>query len=281
MTWSIFETISVLAIGKRLGLLLIIVAIYCLIVGEIVYHFEIHVKEWGGAASVINTVILSLLLSFRNRAAYDRWWEARGLWGQLTNDSRNLSIKIAAYVPAAEIKNSRVGALLGGFAEALKHHLRGEKFQLRQLPGLEQEAAEPPHLPLHLAGQLYAVVADWRRIGLVDDTIVWIFDKHLRGLLDVCGACERIRNTPLSPSYKTLLRAGLLLNVLAAPWLTMAEIGFWGLPVFELVCFFLLGVELIDTVVEEPFGREPDDLDLDTYCRTIQDGVRAGLAMAS
>ena len=64
---------------------------------------------------------------------------------------------------------------------------------------------------------------------------------------------------------------------MAAPWLTIPEVGFWGVPVFELACFFLLGVELIDSVVEEPFGRERDDLDLERYCRTIRDGVSASL----
>jgi putative membrane protein len=78
-----------------------------------------------------------------------------------------------------------------------------------------------------------------------------------------------------------LLRGGLILNVLAAPWLTMAEIGFWGVPIFELVCFFLLGVEIIDTVVEEPFGHERDDLDLERYCQTINESVRATLPAAS
>jgi putative membrane protein len=130
---------------------------------------------------------------------------------------------------------------------------------------------------LYLAGRLFATVAEWKRAGHVDAAELWIFDPHLRGLLDVCGACEKIRYTPLSPSYKSLLRAGLVVNVLAAPWLTIAELGFWGVPVFELVCYFLLGVELIDSVVEEPFGRERDDLDLDRYCRTIRDGVGASL----
>jgi putative membrane protein len=60
----------------------------------------------------------------------------------------------------------------------------------------------------------------------------------------------------------------------------MAEIGFWGVPIFELVCFFLLGVEIIDTVVEEPFGYERDDLDLDRYCQTISEGVHATLPAA-
>jgi putative membrane protein len=220
-------------------------------------------------------------LSFRNRAAYDRWWQARGLWGQLTNDSRNLAAKMAAFVPVEVLAASRMAETLSGFAVALKRHLRDESPRLRELPGFEKETDDPAHVPLYLARRVFAEVADWKSAGHVDNGALWIFDPHMRGLLDVCGACEKIHTTPLAPSYKNLLRTGLALNVVAAPWLTMPEIGFWGVPVFVLVCFFLLGVELIDTVVEEPFGREPDDLDLDRYCRTIRDGVAASLPLAS
>jgi ion channel-forming bestrophin family protein len=219
-------------------------------------------------------------MGFRNRVAYDRWWEARGLWGQLTNDSRNLAGKLAAFVPAEVVARSRAAEILVGFAEALKRHLRDGALRLRDLPGFEHDEADPAHVPLYLARRLYAEVADWKHSGHADGAVLWVLDPHLRGLLDVCGACEKIRNTPLSPSYKNLLRAGLILNILAAPWLTIPEIGFWGVPAFELVCFFLLGVELIDSIVEEPFGRESDDLDLDRYCRTIRDGVRASLPLA-
>lgn len=280
-SWPFLDTAAVAAIAKRLGLLLLGVAVYCVAAGLVIVWWDIRVPDWGSAASLINTVILGLLMSFRNRAAYDRWWEARGLWGQLINDSRNLAAKLAAFVPAEVLGRSRVADLLPAFAEALKQHLRGEPLRLRDLPGLDQEEAEPAHVPLYLAGRLYSVVAEWKRGEHVDDAVLWVFDQHLRGLLDVCGACEKIRNTPLSPSYKTLLRTGLVLNILAEPWLTIPEIGFWGVPIFELACFFLLGVELIDSVVEEPFGRERDDLDLDSYCRTIRDSVRATLSFST
>ncbi len=165
--------------------------------------------------------------------------------------------------------------LLAGFADALNRHLRGEAPRLQDVPGFAHEKAEPAHVPLYLATRLYAVVADWHRAGTMDSATLWIVDAHLRGLLDVCGACKRIRNTPLSPAYKSLLRTGLALNILAEPWLTVADFGLWSVPLFLLLCFFLLGVDLIDTVIEEPFGRERDDLDLDRYCRTIRDNVQA------
>jgi putative membrane protein len=275
------EATSVFSIGRRLSLLLVFMAVYCAAAGLVVHWWDLGTLHWGSAATLGNTVILSLLMSFRNRVAYDRWWEARGLWGQLTNDSRNVAAKLAAFLPTEVLARARTGEMLASFAEALKRHLRREALRLQDLPGFEQDQADPDHVPLYVAGRLFAAVAEWKRAGLVPDPVLLVLDAHLRGLLDVCGACEKILHTPLSPTYKALLRAGLFLNIIAVPWLTVPEIGYWGLPVFELMCFFLLGVELIDSVVEEPFGREPEDLDLDRYCRTIRDGVAAYLPVDS
>ena len=216
---------DLVVIGQRLAVLLLAVAAYYVAAGLVVQSFELRVISRGSAASLINTLILSLLLSFRNRAAYDRWWAARGLWGQLTNDTRNLAAKCAAFVPADVLARSRVAEMLVAFAEALKRHLRDEPPRLRDLPGFEHEEADPPHVPLYLARRLFATVAGWKRDGHVDQAVLWVLDAHLRGLLDVCGGCEKIRNTPLSPSYKGLLRAGLVLNVLVAPWLIVPELG--------------------------------------------------------
>lgn len=67
---------------------------------------------------------------------------------------------------------------------------------------------------------------------------------------------------------------------MAAPWLIVPEDGLWSWPVVLLVCFFLFGVELINPVIEEPFGRDRNDLDLDRYCRTIREGVEASLPLS-
>jgi putative membrane protein len=281
ISWSARGTFGVLLIGMRLSILLLGVTAYCVVCGLLIKHFEIRVIEWGSAASVINTLILGLLMSFRNRTAYERWWEARGAWGQLTNDSRNLSAKLAAFLPVDVLARERVAEILIGFAQVLKNHLRSESIALRELPGFEHEKAEPAHIPFYLVRRLYAIAAGWKREGIIDQAELWVLDAHMRGMMDVCGACEKIRSTPLSPSYKGLLRAGLVLNVIAEPWLTMPEVGFWGIPIFLLVCFFLFGVELVDSIVEDPFGAERDDLNLDRYVETIRDGVAASLPLST
>jgi putative membrane protein len=280
-TWPVRNTFDILVIGKRLAVLLLAVAAYYVAVGFVIQSFQLRVIHRGSAGSLMNTLLLGMLLSFRNQAAYARWWEARGLWGRLTNDSRNLAAKCAAFVPSDALARSRVAEILVNFPEALKRHLRNETFRLRDLPGFEHDDADPPHVPLALANRLFATIAGWKRDGHVDQAELWVLDVHARGLLDVCGGCEKIRSTPLSPTYKVLLRAGLVLNVLAAPWLIVPEDGLWTLPVVLLVCFFLFGVELIDSIVEEPFGRDRDDLDLDRYCWSIREGVEEILPLAS
>jgi ion channel-forming bestrophin family protein len=280
-SWLPRDTFDVLVVGRRLGTLLLVVAAYYVAAGLVVQSFQLRLIDQGSVGSLINTLILSLLMSFRNGAAYQRWWEARGLWSQLTNDSRNLAAKCAAFVPANVLARSRIAEILVTFPEVLKRHLRNESFRLRDLPGFEHEDADPRHVPLYLARRLFATIADWRRDGHIEPPVISVLEVHARGLLDVCGACEKIRSTPLSPSYKDLLRMGLVLNVLVAPWLIVPQSGFWSLSVILLVCFFLFGVELIDSIVEEPFGRERDDLDLDRYCRTIREDVEGTLPSAS
>ena len=112
------------------SLLLAAVAVYSVIAELLVRTLHLQVPDWGSAAGLINTIILGLLMGFRNRAAYERWWEARGLWGQLTNDSRNLAAKIAAFVPAAASRRHAWRETIAGFAVALKRHLRGEQCAL-------------------------------------------------------------------------------------------------------------------------------------------------------
>ena len=277
--WPVRDTLDVLAVGKRLAASLVVLAVYYLAAGFVVQTFDLSLSFRGDFGSLINTLMLGLLMSFRNQAAYQRWWDARGLWGQLTNDSRNLAAKCAEFLPAEALVRSRIAEILVNYPEALRCHLQSESLQLRNLPGFEQETVDPPHVPLYLAQRVFAVIAEWESNGDINQGVLWILDIHARGLLEVCGGCEKIRNTPLSPSYKSLLRTGLVLNILVAPWMIVPEDGLWSLAIVLPACFFLLGVELIDSIVEEPFGRDRDDLDLDRYCQTIREGVEASLPL--
>ena len=51
---------------------------------------------------------IALLLAFKTSQSYDRWWEARKVWGAIANDSRTLAVKFQREVGRVSGKDSRV-----------------------------------------------------------------------------------------------------------------------------------------------------------------------------
>jgi putative membrane protein len=268
--WSVFW--PPLPIWRRLDTTVILVAVYTAAVVFVDQRLDVHVPDWGGMMAVLNALILGVLLAFRNREAYDRWWEGRKLWGQLVNDSRNLCLKVRAIPSLTSGNQQYVGQLLVGFAVALKNHLRGsDKLQL--VPGFEAAADSPDHPPRYLAGKLFESLRSWRREDKLSDFDLLLLDPHAKALMDVAGACERIRSTPLPLSYRALVRHGLALYVFTIPWFIADHLLWWTVPDMALFTYFLFGIEFTAEDVEEPFGRDADDLALSTYCETIRRSV--------
>jgi len=221
------------------------------------------------------TALLGIQVVFRNNAANDRWWEARKLWGQLINDTRNMALKARAYANLDGAERADFGRLLIGFAHALRMHLRGS-CALRSVPGFSEDSSTFPHAPGYVAGLVFESVDRWEREGKLH-TSVWLVDRHAGALMDICGACERIRNTPLASSYRALLRWTIALDLVLAPWGAAEWAGWLSLPLVATGTIFLLGVELAAEAIEEPFGTSGDDLPLEKYCETIETFVRAAL----
>src|SRR5215210_668485 len=86
-----------LPVWQRLDAAVGAVAVYTVLVVGVEHFYHIETTGWSGATAVLNALILGVLLGFRNREAYDRWWEGRRQWGQLVNYSRNLCLKLAAH----------------------------------------------------------------------------------------------------------------------------------------------------------------------------------------
>jgi putative membrane protein len=258
-----------LPVWRRLDATLVVVAAYTGLVVLLAGETGLHLPAWGGGATILNAIVLGMLLGLRNREAYDRWWEARKLWGQLINDSRSLFSKVAA-LPGLSAVRSELGRLVTAFAIALKHRLRGVGGGLRRLPTFEASEEDPAHAPLFLFCRLTALLQTERAAGRLSEMDLLLLDPHVRSLMEVCGGCERIKNTPIPLSYRALVRHGLVLYLLSAPWFVADHLGWYAVPLIALLGYFLLGTELTAEDVEEPFGRAGDDLALSAYCETIR-----------
>ncbi len=269
-----------LHISERLLAYLLGSMVYTVSVGMVINHSSWARWTWGTEWAALSGLVLGTLLAFRNKEAYDRWWEGRKLWGQLVNDTRTLALQIRAHARVGPEEQRRMGELLHGFALALKGHLRNEQLP-PALPGVQLLSPAPSHLPLHLAEEIHLTLGRWNHEGRLDGTIIPL-GWTARGLMDVCGACERIRHTPVPSSYRALLRHGILVYILITPWTILMDVPLLeGVGVTAVSFYFLLGIELTAEEVEEPFGTEKDDLPLETYCDTIGGSMRQILGNAS
>jgi putative membrane protein len=267
-----------LRVGRKLWSCMFALGLYGLFVSMTVKYEHLPAIDWGAEATVLNGLVLSFLIGFRNKHAYDRWWQARELWGQLTNDSRNLCLKLMVLPGVDSSERDAVGRHVIEFAGALKKHLRQPNGS--DVPPPESDGQQPRrHHPSRLAGLIYESIVRWQEEGRLDGwKLLWL-DGHVKSLMDICGACEKIRNTPLSSSYRALLRHGIALYLLISPFTLIEDTGLAGYPIFMLAAYFLLGIEMVAEDIEEPFGTGGDNLPLERYCGTIETSVREILSL--
>jgi len=252
------------------------VSLYAMAIG--VYSLLAVWKELSAYSTVgdlpsnihaVLTVVLGWLLVFRTNASYSRWWEARTLWGKLVNISRNLAIKVADLVKADDDDLNRFRIDIVAFAYGLKDHLRGES-RLQSLPGFEACPDHPSHVPSYLITRMYGEFGGWLKNGFVDSGVLRVLDVESREFLAICGDCERIRTTRAVRSYRAFARQCVFVYLLTFPWGIVNHFVWWTVPLSTIAAYFMLGLETVSEHVEQPFGEDTDDLDLDGLCENIR-----------
>ena len=226
----------------------------------------------GPAFLSILGIILGLLLVFRTNTAYDRWWEGRRLLGQLVNLSRGLSRTLRVQLgdtPASPDRRRQYAALLSAFPTALTQHLR----QPRGNPG--------PHRPSELLSTLHTEVERDFTAGRLPRESRIALAPLLQGFDDVLGGCERIRNTPIPFSYSSYVKQFVMLYALVMPFGLVREFGYGTVIACMFTFFATMGLELLATEIEEPFGTDINDLPMEGIATTIAGNVEAILGPCS
>ncbi|MFN9720149.1 MAG: bestrophin family protein [Planctomycetota bacterium] len=218
------------------------------------------------------TLVLGWLLVFRTNTSYSRWWEARTLWGALVNTSRNLSAKFVALVDGPQEDLRKIKRILILFPQVLRDHLRdGASLDDEEL--VADAGHTPQHAPSFLAKSLFRTLRTWKKNSVIDGFQMTVMEEDVRKLLEIVGACERIRNTRLARSYRTFARQCVILYLTTLPWGIVHDFSWWTVPLTAIISYFMLGMEIAAEHTEEPFGCDEDDLDLDALCRVIEASV--------
>ncbi len=231
-------------------------------------HFNEIPSQFHAALSLV----LGWLLVFRTNTAYSRWWEARTLWGALVNASRNAAMKLVLLGRLSADDLQLAQRLIVAFPVALQYHLRDEIGT--KLPAdIRHLAGDCQHVPLRLVQQLYEIVGRAKGDGQIDGEELRAMDVELLRFMDICGGCERILKTRIVASYRVFARQCVLLFLATLPWAVAHDFGSWAIPLTFISAYFMLGLETVAEHVEEPFGYDEDDLNLEALCTTIQVSV--------
>ncbi|GAA0783875.1 bestrophin family protein [Marinobacterium sediminicola] len=243
------------------------------------HHYLDGIVEYTLLPFTLLGIALSILLSVRNTATYDRWWEARKQWGQMVYEVRSLARISAIYLTP----ESRRALLLRVLAHThlLRGQLRGEDVRSELPSTLPSELVEdvlakrnPAEFMLQQAGQ---VLAGERQAGRLDSVGAAALDKHLHALAGVQAASERIAHTPLPFAYTLLAHRTAYIYCYLLPFGLVGAAG-WFTPVFTaIVAYTFFGLDRLSEQLEFPFGRDSNDLPLDAICRINEISVAEAL----
>lgn len=217
-------------------------------------------------------IALSLFLGFRNNAAYDRWWEARRLWGGLVADLRALGRECAICV-ADEGRRRRILRQALAFAHLHRLNLRGlapDAAARAAGAGAFTAAAHPPCAALDEAA---AEIAAGQAAGEIDGFGIRALTTRLASIALQQAGCERIAATPLPFVYTLLIFRTCWLYCLLLPLALIGPAG-WLAPLFTaIVAYVFFGLAEVTEELSHPFGATINGLPLDALCRTIEIGL--------
>lgn len=275
------------SIVPRIAPIIIVLAVFTVAI-VLLHNYQVVVlPHFPLAPFTILGIALSLFLGFRNQAAYDRWWEARTLWGDMVYEIRSLARSSETMLGLPEEK-SEAGELrrqllswIAAHTHTLRAYLRKEDCfdDLERWLGAEEARYtlshdNPADYCLRRAGR---IVGTLYRSEYIDSLGLRILDEHLTELARVQASCERIANTPLPFAFTLLTHRTAFIYCYTLPFALVAPMGFYAVLFTGLVAYTFLGLDLLSQELEGPFGREANDLPLDALCRVNEISIAESL----
>jgi putative membrane protein len=256
-----------------------VISIYLISITIIHYTFKLNVSIPVSVPMILGTVI-SMLLAFRANQAYDRWWEARTVWGGIVNDSRSWARQIVSFIDNPyndEERNAFQDVLINrqiAWTHALGRALRKRKNEKDLGKWLSNGDLEfiakydntcMGILELHARDIKYALDNGWinayQHIQL---------DESLSKFSDHMGKCERIKNTVFPSTYGVYLHLSLNLFLMLLPFALIELFGFMMIPLVILIASSFWLIEKMSIHLQDPFENRPTDTPVTTIAETIE-----------
>lgn len=273
------------------------------VAGFAVYmHNTFH---WGVqmpvSVSAMLSAALSIYLGFRSNNAYDRWWEARQIWGSMINYSRAWARQVITFIDSDSLEKSQALKkrliyrhiahahalrvfLRGGASFAhektkevlearndideIKEFLSDEEFQM--VKGLNN----PPNMLLQIQGE---EISKAYKDGLLTDFQLIHMDQTLVEFNNVQGRAERIKNTAFPRAYSYFQRLFVWTHGIVLPFAFVDILGWKVIPVAFILNYVFLAIDFVSSRTEDPFENRWDDIPLSAITRTVEINLKESL----
>jgi putative membrane protein len=227
-----------------------------------VEHLGLTAEHYISNINLMHTMlgfVISMLLVFRTNTAYDRWWEGRKLWGSLVNSSRNLALKLSAMLEE-ETDRRFFRKTIPDFALVLHVFLNNEETAKQLFEEFDLDLDHEKHKPNQIAAKLFKRINELYSSGKITGDQLIILNAEVQSFADICGACERIKNTPIPYSYSAFIKKFIFFYVITLPFGYAFSLGYFVAPVVVFIFYVLASLELIAEEIEDPFGSDENDL---------------------
>ncbi|MCF0062952.1 hypothetical protein MUK70_07740 [Dyadobacter chenwenxiniae] len=268
---------------RKLTPLILTIAVYSTAVAYLLLiHFKLKENTDLKNISLMHSLlgfVISMLLVFRTNTAYDRWWEGRKQWGSLMNSSRNLALKLNALLGKDhKLERAFFMKMIPNYAFALKNHLRTgyrpAEFDDSALFS-KSELNVHNHIPNQIAAAIFGKVIELQKNGTLLPEHILVLNHELESFTNICGACERIKNTPIPLSYSSFIKKFIFIYCLTLPIGYVFSLHFLVVPFVMFVFYILASLEVIAEEIEDPFGEDSNDLPMERICHGIQTSAHA------
>lgn len=234
-------------------------------------------------ASILG-VAIAFLIGFRVNSAYERWWEARKIWGAITNDSRTLARQALTFLSPVHknhTDHAAIEAMQRGiirrqiaFCYALKNSLRKvdvwketEAYLSSEERAAISDARNVPNAILLLQGK---ALQEAHEKGYIEDFRHMQMDSKVSALADSMGACERIKNTVFPRQYSYYSTLFVKIYTLLLPFILVANSEWITIPFTIIIGFIFFALDTIAGGIENPFENTINDIPMNAICRNIE-----------
>lgn len=260
------------------------VTIYATVIGVWDKYFHVISLSIPLSVPMVLGTVLSLLLAFKSNQAYDRWWEARTVWGAIVNDSRTLVRQLLHFMadPYMSVNVKRFQdrfvyrqiAWCYSLGQSLRNQVPTQKLNKYLEPEELEFISKHDNVPnalLQLHARDLKTLLEEGQLNMYQQVEL---DDTLTRLCDSMGKCERIKNTVFPVTYGLYIHFSLFVFVLLLPFALIEVFGMFQIVMVATIAATFFLIEKMAIHLQDPFENKPTDTPVTAIARTIERNLK-------